>query len=194
MLGVPGLFRAYAAGNVTLANAIGNGVADDKVVYAYVPDIIRFYLDEDPLIPNVPTFLCSDEAQRSHVLANLDDLVVKPANESGGYGLFIGPKSTAAEKVTIREQILADPRNFIAQPTLQLSTAPTLRDSHVVPRHLDLRPFILSGSTPYVTQGGLTRVAFVEGSLVVNSSQGGGSKDTWIVDPATNPQQPTTDV
>lgn len=193
-LGVPGLMRAWRAGTVALANAPGAGVADDKVVYAYVPDIIRFYLDEDPLIANVPTFLCSDEAQRSHVLANLDDLVVKPANESGGYGLFIGPKATAAEKVAIAERIQADPRNWIAQPTLQLSTAPTLRDGRVVPRHLDLRPFILSGSTPYVTQGGLTRVAFVEGSLVVNSSQGGGSKDTWIVDPSTLPWQPAADV
>ncbi|CAN5462393.1 circularly permuted type 2 ATP-grasp protein [soil metagenome] len=182
-LGVPGLMRAWHTGNVALANAPGAGVADDKVVYAYVPDIIRFYLDADPLIPNVPTFLCSDPAQRSHVLANLDDLVVKPANESGGYGLFIGPKSTAAEKVAIAEKIAADPRNWVAQPTLQLSTAPTLRDGRVVPRHLDLRPFILSGPKPYVTQGGLTRVAFTEGSLVVNSSQGGGSKDTWIVDP-----------
>ncbi len=193
-LGVPGVMRAWRAGNVALANAPGAGVADDKVVYSYVPDIIRFYLDEEPLIPNVPTFLCSDEAQRSHVLAHLDELVVKPANESGGYGLFIGPMSTAAEKVTIREQILGDPRNFIAQPTLMLSTAPTLREGRVVPRHLDLRPFILSGRTPYVTQGGLTRVAFTEGSLVVNSSQGGGSKDTWIVDAQTLPAQPTSDV
>ncbi|WP_370324669.1 circularly permuted type 2 ATP-grasp protein [Euzebya sp.] len=194
VLGVPGLLRAWRAGTVALANAPGAGVADDKVVYAYVPDIIRFYLDADPLIPNVPTFLCSDEAQRSHVLANLDELVVKPANESGGYGLFIGPKATAAEKAEVRERILADPRNHIAQPTLSLSTAPTLRDGRIVPRHLDLRPFILSGPKPYVTNGGLTRVALVEGSLVVNSSQGGGSKDTWIVDPNVHPMHPTTDV
>ncbi|MGI9018160.1 MAG: circularly permuted type 2 ATP-grasp protein [Euzebya sp.] len=186
-LGVAGLMRAWHAGNVALANAPGAGVADDKVIYAYVPDIIRFYLDADPLIPNVPTFLCADVAQRSHVLANLDDLVVKPANESGGYGLFIGRQSTEAQKAEVRERILADPRNYVAQPTLQLSTAPTLRDGKVVPRHLDLRPFILSGPRPYVTQGGLTRVAFVEGSLVVNSSQGGGSKDTWIIDPAVVP-------
>ena len=191
-LGVTGLMRAWHAGNVALANAPGAGVADDKVVYAYVPDIIRFYLDEEPLIPNVPTFLCSDPAQRSHVLANLDDLVLKPANESGGYGLFIGPKATSREKVEIREQVLADPRNWIAQPTLQLSTAPTLRDGKVVPRHLDLRPFILSGPTPYVTQGGLTRVAFTEGSLVVNSSQGGGSKDTWIIDADVDRSHPET--
>ncbi|MEE8600399.1 circularly permuted type 2 ATP-grasp protein [Euzebya tangerina] len=187
-LGVRGLMRAWHAGNVALANAPGAGVADDKVVYAYVPDIIRFYLDADPLIPNVPTFLCSDPDQRSHVLANLDDLVLKPANESGGYGLFIGPRATARQKIEIREQVLADPRNWVAQPTLQLSTAPTLRDGKVVPRHLDLRPFILSGPAPYVTQGGLTRVAFTEGSLVVNSSQGGGSKDTWIIDASSGSQ------
>jgi uncharacterized circularly permuted ATP-grasp superfamily protein len=186
-LGVRGLMRAWRRGTVALANAPGAGVADDKVVYAYVPDLIRFYTGAEPLLPNVPTYLCSDDAQRSHVLANLDDLVVKPANESGGYGLFIGPKATAAQRAEIRERILADPRGWIAQPTLALSTAPTLRDGRVVPRHLDLRPFILSGSRPYVTQGGLTRVAFVEGSLVVNSSQGGGSKDTWIVDPSTPP-------
>jgi uncharacterized circularly permuted ATP-grasp superfamily protein len=187
-LGVPGLMRAWRAGNVALANAPGAGVADDKVVYAYVPDIIRFYLDADPLIPNVETYLCGDPEVRSHVMANLDDLVLKPANESGGYGLFIGPKQKPGEKEKVIESINADPRNWIAQPTLQLSTAPTLRDGAVVPRHLDLRPFILSGPRPYVTQGGLTRVAFTEGSLVVNSSQGGGSKDTWIVDAAVAPR------
>ena len=182
-LGVPGLMRAWKAGTVALANAPGAGVADDKVVYAYVPEIIRFYLDEDPLIPNVPTYLCDDDRQRAWVLDHLDELVVKPANESGGYGLFIGPKSTAQEKEDVAAAIQADPRNYIAQPTLTLSTAPTLRDGRVVPRHLDLRPFILSGPRPYVTNGGLTRVAFTEGSLVVNSSQGGGSKDTWVLDP-----------
>lgn len=186
-LGVPGLMRAWKAGHVGLANAPGAGVADDKVVYAYVPDIIRFYLDEEPLIPNVPTYLCDDPEQRRYVLTHLDELVVKPANESGGYGLFIGPRSTAQEKIDVATAIITDPRNYIAQPTLQLSTAPTLRDGKVVPRHLDLRPFILSGAKPYVTQGGLTRVAFTEGSLVVNSSQGGGSKDTWILDPTTEP-------
>jgi uncharacterized circularly permuted ATP-grasp superfamily protein len=182
-LGVPGLMRAWRAGNVALANAPGAGVADDKVVYAYVPALIRYFLGEDPLIPNVPTFLCSDPAQRSHVLAHLEELVVKPANESGGYGVFIGPQSTRAEREEIAARVEADPRNWIAQPTLQLSTGPTLCDGAIAPRHLDLRPFILSGADPYVTQGGLTRVALREGSLVVNSSQGGGSKDTWIIDP-----------
>ncbi len=186
-LGVPGLMRAWKAGNVGLANAPGAGVADDKVVYAYVPEMIRFYLDEDPLIPTVPTYLCDDEEQRRYVLSHLPELVVKPANESGGYGLFIGPRSTEQQRKEVAAAIIEDPRNYIAQPTLQLSTAPTLRDGRVVPRHLDLRPFILSGPTPYVTNGGLTRVAFTEGSLVVNSSQGGGSKDTWIIDPTTDP-------
>jgi uncharacterized circularly permuted ATP-grasp superfamily protein len=158
-------------------------VADDKVLYAYVPELIRYYLDEDPLIANVPTFLCSDESQRSHVLAHLDELVVKPANESGGYGVFIGPHATGAERDEVARRILAEPRNYIAQPTLELSTGPTICDGKIAPRHLDLRPFILSGPNPYVTQGGLTRVALTEGSLVVNSSQGGGSKDTWILDP-----------
>jgi uncharacterized circularly permuted ATP-grasp superfamily protein len=187
-LGVPGLMRAWRRGTVAVANAPGAGVADDKVVYAYVPDIIRFYTGEDPGIPNVPTWLCSDDAQRAHVLANLDELVVKPANESGGYGVFIGPRATAAQRDEVRRRIEADPRGWVAQPMLRLSTAPTLRGGRIVPRHLDLRPFILSGSRPYVTQGGLTRVALVEGSLVVNSSQGGGSKDTWIIDPATPPR------
>jgi uncharacterized circularly permuted ATP-grasp superfamily protein len=186
-LGVPGMMRAWRAGNVAIANAPGCGVADDKVVYAFVPDIIRYYLGEEPKIENVPTFLCYDDAQRSHVLAHLDDLVVKPANESGGYGVFVGPAATQAEKDEVRRRILADPRNYVAQPTLRLSTAPTLCDGKVSPRHLDLRPFILSGERPYVTQGGLTRVALREGSLVVNSSQGGGSKDTWIVDPTVRP-------
>ncbi|MCU1376336.1 MAG: Protein containing domain [Actinomycetia bacterium] len=182
-IGVPGLMRAWRRGTVALANAPGAGVADDKVVYAYVPDIIRYYLAEEPLLPNVPTWRCNDVDHRSHVLANLADLVVKPANESGGYGVFIGPMSTAAERDEVRARVEADPRNYVGQPTLTLSTAPTLCDGVVAPRHLDLRPFILSGERPYVTQGGLTRVALHEGSLVVNSSQGGGSKDTWIVDP-----------
>lgn len=186
-LGVPGLMRAWRAGNVAIANAPGAGVADDKVVYAYVPAMIRYYLGEDPLIDNVPTYLCSDEEQRRYVLAHLDDLVVKPANESGGYGLFIGTAATSAERDEVRRRILGDPRNYIAQPILQLSTAPTLADGKVVPRHVDLRPFVLSGERPYVTQGGLSRVALREGSLVVNSSQGGGSKDTWIIDPTIRP-------
>ncbi|MEL7399497.1 MAG: circularly permuted type 2 ATP-grasp protein, partial [Pseudomonadota bacterium] len=183
VLGVPGLMRAWKAGNVALANAPGAGVADDKVVYAYVPDIIKYYLDEDPLIPNVETFLCYDDTQRQHVLENLDKLVVKPANESGGYGMLIGPHSTKKERETFAGLIKANPRNYIAQPTLSLSTAPTLvRTGVAEPRHLDLRPFILQGRESYVTTGGLTRVAMKKGSLVVNSSQGGGSKDTWIVD------------
>jgi len=186
-LGVAGLMRAWRAGNVAVVNAPGAGVADDKAVYAYVPDIIRYYLGEDPKIENVPTFVCYDPVQRNHVMTNLDSLVVKPANESGGYGVFIGTMATEAEKDEVRRRVQSDPRNYIAQPILNLSTAPTLIDGKVVPRHLDLRPFILSGDRPYVTQGGLTRVALREGSLVVNSSQGGGSKDTWILDPTVKP-------
>ncbi len=183
MLGVPGLMRAWRAGNVSLANAPGAGVADDKVIYAYVPQIIKYYLGEEPLIPNVETFLCYEDKQREYVLANLDKLVVKPANESGGYGMLVGPHSTKKERETFAELIKANPRNYIAQPTLALSTAPTLVGrSKAEPRHLDLRPFILQGKDTYVTTGGLTRVAMKKGSLVVNSSQGGGSKDTWIVD------------
>jgi uncharacterized circularly permuted ATP-grasp superfamily protein len=187
-IGVPGLMRAWRAGNVAIANAPGAGVADDKVIYAYVPEIIRYYLGEDPLIPNVPTWLCADAAQRSHVLTNLDDVVIKPANESGGYGIFIGSHATATDREDIRARVLADPRNYVAQPILALSTAPTLVGNDVVPRHVDLRPFILSGEDTYVTQGGLTRVALPEGSLIVNSSQGGGSKDTWILDPDVLPE------
>ncbi|MBV8692428.1 MAG: circularly permuted type 2 ATP-grasp protein [Actinobacteria bacterium] len=183
LLGVRGLMRAWRAGNVGVVNAPGAGVADDKVVYAFVPDIIRYYLGEDPIIPNVPTYVCLDDAQRSHVLANLDELVVKPANESGGYGIFVGTAANRQEKAAMRERIIADPRRYIAQPILDLSTAPTIRDGMVVSRHLDLRPFILSGTRPYVTLGGLTRVALRDGSIVVNSSQGGGSKDTWVLDP-----------
>ncbi|MCA6062269.1 circularly permuted type 2 ATP-grasp protein [Thalassolituus marinus] len=185
VLGVPGLMRAWKAGNVALANAPGAGVADDKVVYAYVPQIIKYYLGEEPLIPNVETYLCYDDEQREYVLANLDKLVVKPANESGGYGMLIGPHSTKKEREEFARLIQENPRNYIAQPTLALSTAPTLiGKSKIEPRHLDLRPFILQGKDSYVTTGGLTRVAMKKGSLVVNSSQGGGSKDTWIVDTA----------
>lgn len=183
VLGVPGIMRAWRAGKVAIANAPGGGVADDKVVYAYVLEIIRYYLGEDPLVPNVPTYSCFDDRQRSHVVANLEDLVVKPANESGGYGVFVGSQSTAAQREVMRSRIEADPRNFVGQPILRLSTAPTLCNGELAARHLDLRPFILSGERPYVTQGGLTRVALNEGSLVVNSSQGGGSKDTWVIDP-----------
>jgi uncharacterized circularly permuted ATP-grasp superfamily protein len=183
VLGVKGLMRAWTRGNVSLANAPGAGVADDKVVYAFVPQMIKYYLGEDPILPNVPTHLCMDEQQRNYVLANLDKLVVKPANESGGYGMLIGPRASKEEREKFRGLIQANPRNYIAQPTLSLSTAPTITDEGVEPRHLDLRPFILSrGESTYVTTGGLTRVALVKGSLVVNSSQGGGSKDTWIVD------------
>ncbi|PKH03705.1 hypothetical protein CXF72_04800 [Psychromonas sp. MB-3u-54] len=181
-LGVPGLMRAWLAGNVALANAPGAGVADDKVVYAYVPDMIRYYLKEEPLLPNVKTYLCDDPVQRQYVLDNLDKLVIKPANESGGYGMLIGPHSSKQEQAHFAELIKSDPRNYIAQPTLNLSTAPTLIGKGCIePRHMDLRPFVLQGKDIYVTTGGLTRVAMKKGSLVVNSSQGGGSKDTWIV-------------
>jgi uncharacterized circularly permuted ATP-grasp superfamily protein len=182
LLGVPGLMRAWSKGNVAIANAPGAGVADDKVVYAYVPDMIRYYLDEDQILPNVPTYLCIDDKQREHVLANLDKLVVKPANESGGYGMMVGPAASKAQRKKFAQLIQKDPRNYIAQPTLTLSTVPTLCNSNIEPRHVDLRPFILSGQTCHVTRGGLTRVALKKGSLVVNSSQGGGSKDTWIVE------------
>lgn len=181
-LGVPGLMHAWREGNVAIANAPGAGVADDKVVYAYVPDMIRYYLDQEPILENVPTYLCMDKKQREYVLANLENMVVKPANESGGYGMMVGP---AASKKTHKEfaaLIKRNPRNYIAQPTLSLSTVPTLCDGNVQPRHVDLRPFILSGESQHVTRGGLTRVALKKGSLVVNSSQGGGSKDTWVVD------------
>ncbi|MEM7019228.1 MAG: circularly permuted type 2 ATP-grasp protein, partial [Pseudomonadota bacterium] len=181
-LGVPGLMRAWRAGKVALANAPGAGVADDKVVYAFVPKIIKYYLDEEPIIPNVPTYLCMDDKEQEHVLANLDKLVVKPANESGGYGMLIGPHSTEKERKQFAGLIKADPRNYIAQPTLSLSTTPTVCGNKIEPRHVDLRPFILQGNTTHVTTGGLTRVALRQGSLVVNSSQGGGSKDTWIID------------
>ncbi len=182
LLGTPGLMRAWRKGKVALANAPGAGVADDKVVYAYVPRIIKYYLDQDPILPNVPSYLCMHKKDREYVLANLDKLVVKPANESGGYGMLVGPKSTRRQRARFAELIAENPRNYIAQPTLNLSTAPTLTPRGVEPRHLDLRPFILSRAQPCVTTGGLTRVAMRRGSLVVNSSQGGGSKDTWIVD------------
>ena len=181
-LGVPGLLRAWKKGNVALANAPGAGVADDKVVYALVPKMIRYYLNEEPILPNVPTHLCMDDAEREYVLANLDKLVVKPANESGGYGMLIGPHASQKEREEFARLIRRDPRNYIAQPLITLSTTPTLVGAKVEPRHIDLRPFILSGESVYVTTGGLTRVALRKGSTVVNSSQGGGSKDTWIVE------------
>ena len=181
-LGVKGLMRAWRAGKVGIANAPGSGVADDKVVYAFIPKVIKYYLDQDPIIPNVPSWLCMYDADKEYVLANLDKLVVKPANESGGYGMLIGPRATQAERDQFAKLIQANPRNYMAQPTLALSTAPTLVDHHLEPRHLDLRPFILQSDKLYCTTGGLTRVAMKAGSLVVNSSQGGGAKDTWIVD------------
>ena len=181
-LGVPGIMRAWKKGNVAIANAPGSGVADDKVVYAFVPEMIRYYLNEAPSLASVKTYLCMNQPDRDYVLANLDKLVVKPANESGGYGLMVGPHATRAKRAEFARLIEANPRNYIAQPTLSLSTAPTYIDDTVEPRHLDLRPFILQGRDTWVTPGGLTRVALVKGSLVVNSSQGGGSKDTWIVE------------
>ena len=181
-LGVPGLMRAWRAGNVAIANAPGAGVADDKVVYAWVPDLIRYYLQEEPLLPNVPTYRCVYDDERKYVIEHIDELVVKPANESGGYGLLIGNRASRTELDEAIARIEADPRNWVAQPTLALSTVPTLCDGVLEPRHVDLRPFILSGATSYVSAGGLTRVALRKGSLIVNSSQGGGSKDTWIVE------------
>jgi uncharacterized circularly permuted ATP-grasp superfamily protein len=180
-LGVAGLFNAYRSGNVTLANALGTGVADDKALYAYVPKIIKYFLNEDPVLANVETFLCSDRLQREHVLERLDQYVVKAVGESGGYGMLMGPYSTAAEREEFRARIQADPRNYIAQPTLEFSRAPCFLDGHVEPRHVDLRPYILYGDKITIVPGGLTRVALKRGSLVVNSSQGGGSKDTWVL-------------
>ena len=180
MRGVPGLIRAWQAGNVALANAPGCGVADDKVIYTYVPDMIRYFLGEEPILANVPSYRCAEKDHRDYVLDNLQDLVVKPAN-----GMLIGPHSTQRQRDQFVRVIRANPRNYIGQPTLSLSTAPTIAGKTVEPRHLDLRPFILSGKDIYVTTGGLTRVALRKGSIVVNSSQGGGSKDTWVVEPAT---------
>jgi len=181
MLGVPGLFRAYQKGNVALANAIGTGVADDKAVYAYVPRIIKYYLGEDAILPNVETFILGEKKDREYALANLDKLVVKAVGESGGYGMLIGPHSTAAQREEFRAAINANPRNYIAQPTIMLSRAPCFVDGQVEPRHVDLRPYILYGDEVKIVPGGLTRVALKKGSLVVNSSQGGGSKDTWVL-------------
>ncbi len=181
-LGCGGLFNAYRAGNVTVTNAFGTGLADDKAVYAYVPRIIRYYLNEDPILPNVETYLMTDEKERRHVLANLDKMVVKAVGESGGYGMLIGPHSTTSQREEFARQIEANPRNFIAQPTLDFSRAPCLQeDGSIQPRHVDLRPYILFGDKVTIVPGGLTRVALRKGSLVVNSSQGGGSKDTWVL-------------
>jgi len=187
MLGVPGLMQAYINGNVAMANAPGTGVADDKVIYAFVPDMIRYYLNEEPILPNVPTYVCQRPDDRNYVLEHLNELVVKAANEAGGYGMLIGPMSTKAEQDEFAEKIKADPRNYVAQPTLSLSRVPTVIDGNIQGRHVDLRPYILYGESIWVMPGGLTRVALRKGSLVVNSSQGGGSKDTWVV--ATVPGQ-----
>lgn len=181
MLGVPGIMDVYKAGRVVIANAPGTGVADDKVVYAYVPKMIKYYLDEDAILPNVPTYLCWDEKDCKYVLANLDKLVVKAANESGGYGMLIGTNSTQEERDDFAKRIKSNPRNYIAQPTLGLSRAPILTESGFEGRHVDLRPYILYGEDTYILPGGLTRVALKKGSLVVNSSQGGGSKDSWVL-------------
>jgi uncharacterized circularly permuted ATP-grasp superfamily protein len=180
-LGVAGLFNAYRAGNVVLANALGTGVADDKAIYYYVPKMIRYYLGEDPIVDNVETFLMTDQTQREHVCDNLDKYVVKAVGESGGYGMLIGPHSSRAQQAEFRERILADPRNYIAQPTLTLSAAPCFMNGRIEPRHVDLRPYVLFGDKVTIVPGGLTRVALRKGSLVVNSSQGGGSKDTWVL-------------
>src|SRR4051812_11289319 len=189
LLGVPGLMAAYRAGKVALANAPGNGVADDKVIYAYVPEMIRYYEGADPILPNVPTYLCWRDTDRAYVLEHLDELVVKAANESGGYGMLVGPHSTIAQQTEFAEKIEENPRNYIAQPTLALSRVPTIVDDHFEGRHVDLRPYVLCGKEIYVAPGGLTRVAMTKGSLVVNSSQGGGSKDTWVLAPAQGGQQ-----
>jgi uncharacterized circularly permuted ATP-grasp superfamily protein len=181
VLGVAGLLRAWRAGKVGLANAPGTGVADDKVVYAYVPEMIRFYLDEEPILPNVPTYLCAETKSLKYVLEHLHELVVKPANESGGYGMMEGPHASRREREEFGEKLKHDPRNYVAQPVIDLSTVPTLIEGALEGRHVDLRPFILQGRDLYVTPGGLTRVALRRGSLVVNSSQGGGSKDTWVL-------------
>jgi len=182
MLGVHGLFRAYKAGNVSLANAVGTGVADDKAVYAYMPRIVRYYLDEEPILQNVDTHLCREPEGLAYTLAHLDELVIKPVGESGGYGIVVGPKSTRAELEECRARIEKDPANYISQPVIDLSVCPTLIDGAIEPRHVDLRPYIVTGKESWVLPGGLTRVALRKGSLVVNSSQGGGTKDTWVLE------------
>jgi uncharacterized circularly permuted ATP-grasp superfamily protein len=182
-LGVPGLMSAYHAGNVTLANAVGTGVADDKAVYSYMPEIVKFYLGEEPILKNVPTWRCREDEHLSYVLDHLEELVVKEVHGSGGYGMLIGPKSDKATIATFHAKLKADPKNFIAQPTLALSTCPTCVEEGIAPRHVDLRPFVLVGRDRIrIVPGGLTRVALKKGSLVVNSSQGGGTKDTWVLD------------
>ena len=181
-LGCKGLLSAYRSGNVTLANAIGTGVADDKSIYPYVPKMIEFYLGEKPILNNVPTFLCREAEDLKYVLAHLEELVVKEVHGAGGYGMLVGPAASKAEVAAFREHLLANPSNYIAQPTLSLSTCPTFVESGIAPRHIDLRPFVLSGKDVQMVAGGLTRVALKDGSLVVNSSQGGGTKDTWVLE------------
>lgn len=182
LLGVPGLFRAYAAGNVALANAIGNGVADDKGIYPFVPEMIRFYLSEEPILGQVETFVCARKPDLSYVLDHIGDLVIKAVNEAGGYGMLIGPQSSKRERDEFRERVRENPRNYVAQPRIELSTCPTWTKKGIAPRRVDLRPYIVTGRNTWVLPGGLTRVALVEGSYVVNSSQGGGSKDTWVLE------------
>jgi len=181
LLGVRGLIAAYKAGRIAMANAPGTGIADDKVIYAYVPEIVKYYTGEEAILPNVPTYICRNDEDRAYVLAHLDQLVVKAANESGGYGMLIGPHATRAERAAFAKKIEAEPRNYMAQPTVSLSRVPTIVEGGIEGRHVDLRPYVLFGKEIYVQPGGLTRVALTKGSLVVNSSQGGGSKDTWVI-------------
>lgn len=181
LLGVPGLISVYKAGRIAMANAPGTGIADDKVIYAYVPEIIKYYTGEEPILPNVPTYICRDDGDRAYVLDHLDELVVKAANESGGYGMLVGPHASQAEREEFAAKIKAEPRNYMAQPTISLSRVPTIVGERIEGRHVDLRPYVLFGKEIYVQPGGLTRVALTKGSLVVNSSQGGGSKDTWVL-------------
>jgi uncharacterized circularly permuted ATP-grasp superfamily protein len=181
-LGVPGLVEAYRKGNVSLANSIGTGIADDKVIYHFVPKMIRYYLDQDAILPNVHTYLAANETDRAFILENLEKLVVKAANESGGYGMLVGSNSTKAEREKFRDRIRKEPRNYIAQPIIPLSRSPAFDEGIIRGRHVDLRPYILSGKKIKIIPGALTRVALCEGSLVVNSSQGGGSKDTWVLE------------
>jgi uncharacterized circularly permuted ATP-grasp superfamily protein len=178
---VPGLMRAYRKGNVSLANAIGTGVADDKAIYAYLPRLIKYYLGEEAILPNVETHLCGERDGLAYTLDHLDELVVKPVGESGGYGILVGPRATAAERAEMRERLRTDPANYISQPMVHLSVCPTLVEDGIKPRHVDLRPFAVTGRSTWVLPGGLSRVALREGSLIVNSSQGGGSKDTWVL-------------
>ncbi|HEY2735879.1 MAG TPA: circularly permuted type 2 ATP-grasp protein, partial [Polyangiales bacterium] len=188
VLGVPGIMDVYRAGKVTICNAPGNGIGDDKAIYVYIPKLIKYFLDEDPILPNVPTYICENAKECAYVLEHLPSLVVKPTNGSGGKGIVLGPMSSQAELDDTRAAIMADPRNFIAQPMLQLSTVPTVVEEHIEGRHVDLRPFILYGKEIYVLPGGLTRVALRKGSMIVNSSQGGGSKDTWVIAPGAHPK------